>query len=57
KTPRNFGIDPTGKYLLACGQSSDTIAVFRIDGDSGLLAPIGETIAVPVPVCVKFVAP
>ena len=29
KTPRNFGIDPTGRYLLAANQDSDSIVVFR----------------------------
>jgi 6-phosphogluconolactonase len=54
KTPRNFGIDPTGAYLLAANQDSDTIAVFRIDPASGRLQAQGEPIAVPTPVCVKF---
>lgn len=56
KVPRNFGIDPTGQYLLAANQDSGTIAVFRIDGERGTLAPLGEPVAVPMPVCVKFVA-
>ncbi|MFQ9153037.1 MAG: beta-propeller fold lactonase family protein [Blautia sp.] len=31
KIPRNFAIDPSGKWLLAGGQNSDTVAVHRID--------------------------
>ena len=54
KTPRNFGVDPTGKYLIAANQDSNTLAVFRIDPQSGALSPVGETVAAPKPVCVKF---
>ena len=54
KTPRNFGIDPTGKYLIAANQDSDTLAVFRIDSKTGKLEAIGDTISAPKPVCVKF---
>ena len=56
KTPRNFEIDPTGKLLLVANQESDTIVVFRIDPGSGKLTPTGQTLRVPAPVCLKFVA-
>lgn len=56
KTPRNFGIDPSGNYLFAANQDSDNIVVFRIDSKTGRLTPTGQTIEVPSPVCVKFVA-
>jgi 6-phosphogluconolactonase len=35
KTPRSFDIDPSGKYLLAAGESSGKVAVYRIDAKSG----------------------
>jgi 6-phosphogluconolactonase len=54
KTPRNFGIDPTGRFLLACNQGSDTIVGFRIDQNTGSLTPTGQKLEVPSPVCVKF---
>jgi 6-phosphogluconolactonase len=54
KTPRNFGIDPTGRYLIAANQDSDTLAVFKIDQKAGTLTAVGETVAAPKPVCVKF---
>ncbi|MBN1108887.1 MAG: lactonase family protein [Bacteroidales bacterium] len=34
--PRNFGIDPSGRYLLCGNQRSDNISVFRIDSKTGL---------------------
>ncbi len=57
KTPRNFGIDPTGAFLLAANQDTDNVVVFRIDGATGTLEPTGQSIRVPVPVCVKFLVP
>jgi 6-phosphogluconolactonase len=55
KTPRNFGIDPTGSFLFAANQDSGNIVVFRINPDSGRLTPTGQVVEVPSPVCVKFV--
>jgi 6-phosphogluconolactonase len=54
KTPRNFGIDPSGRFLLAENQDSDTIVVFKIDQETGRLEATGSAVAVPMPVCVKF---
>jgi 6-phosphogluconolactonase len=53
KTPRNFGIDPTGSFVLAANQSSDSVVVFRVDQQSGKLTQ-AASIEVPTPVCVKF---
>jgi len=33
--PRGFGIDPTGRYLVVLGQSTDHATVYAIDGGSG----------------------
>jgi 6-phosphogluconolactonase len=54
KTPRNFAIDPTGKFLLAANQESNNIVVFRIDSITGALSPTGDTAEVPAPVCITF---
>jgi 6-phosphogluconolactonase len=56
KEPRNFAIDPTGHFLLAENQLSDTIVEFRIDPATGRLTPTGETLQVPSPVCITFLA-
>jgi 6-phosphogluconolactonase len=56
RTPRNFAIDPTGKFLLAANQESNNIVVFKIDAATGGLAPTGQTMEVPSPVCITFVA-
>jgi 6-phosphogluconolactonase len=54
KTPRNFAIDPTGKWLLAENQTSDTIVVLQIDPQTGGLTPSGHKLEVPSPVCVRM---
>lgn len=40
KTPRSFEIEPDGKYVLAGGEGSGKLAVYRVDIDSGKLAPL-----------------
>jgi 6-phosphogluconolactonase len=41
KKPRHFQIDPTGKLLLVANQDGDSVSVFSIDRDTGLLSPLG----------------
>ena len=40
--PRGFAIDPSGAFLLAAGQQSHHLSVYRIDAHSGALAAIGR---------------
>jgi 6-phosphogluconolactonase len=54
KEPRHFAIDPTGRYLLAENQNSNSIVVFRIDPATGALSQVSITEGVPSPVCVVF---
>ena len=54
--PRNFGIDPSGRFLLAANQATDNVALFRIDPRNGTLTFTGQSIEVGSPVCVKFLA-
>lgn len=54
KVPRNFRFDPTGKYLLAENQDSDSIHSFEFNANTGLLKHTGESIEVGMPVCIKF---
>jgi 6-phosphogluconolactonase len=55
KTPRNFAIDPSGAWLLAANQDSNTVVTFRINRESGRLTPTGESIEVGSPAMVDFV--
>ncbi|HEX9510350.1 MAG TPA: lactonase family protein [Puia sp.] len=54
KGPRNFMIDPSGKYLLVGNQRSNSIIIFRIDAKTGLLTDTGKKLEVPAPVCLKM---
>ena len=54
KEPRNFAIDPSGDWLLAANQNSDTIVTFKRNGESGLLEDTGIVTPCGTPVCVVF---
>lgn len=56
KTPRNFCIDPTGQFIVACNQGTNDVAVFKVDQATGKLAQVGDMVAIPASVCVKFLA-
>ncbi len=56
RTPRSFGIDPTGRYLFVANQDSNNVTMFRIDPVDGRLTPSGRTVALSAPVSVLFVA-
>ncbi|NJK85712.1 MAG: lactonase family protein [Bacteroidales bacterium] len=53
KGPRDFTIDPSGKFLLVAHQNSNTVVVFTI-GSNGLLTDANVQISVSQPVCLKF---
>ena len=56
KTPRNFALDPSGRWLLAANQDSSNIVIFKIDQQTGGLTPTGDAIEVGSPVSVVFVS-
>ena len=54
EVPRDFEIDPSGKFMLVANQNSDSIVTFEIDQETGLLLETGYVAEVPTPVCIKF---
>jgi 6-phosphogluconolactonase len=42
KQPRAFNIDPSGRYLLAVGQLSNSMTVYAIDNATGKLTRLKE---------------
>lgn len=56
-TPRNFNLDPTGRFLLAANQKTGNVVVLRIDPETGIPQGTGKSVEIPSPVCVLFVNP
>ncbi len=56
KVPRNFNLDPTGRWLWAANQDSGSVIIYSVDGASGHLKATGQRLDVGSPVCVRFVA-
>lgn len=52
--PRNFAIDPTGRFLLVANLASGTIIVFKRDPKTGLLKKTAHRIQVPRPSCLQL---
>lgn len=54
KGPRNFVIDPTGKFLLVAHQYSNDVVIFKRDAVSGAITDTGKRISLCSPVCLLF---
>ena len=52
--PRNFMIDPTGRFLLVACRDSNVVQVYVINKNFGLLQDAGLKIDVDQPVCLKM---
>ncbi len=51
--PRNFTLDPSGKFLLVANKKSQNISVFKINPSTGKLSFLND-VKVPRPVCLLF---
>jgi len=54
KEPRHFAVDPTGWFVLAENQYSNSIVVLRVNLPTGDLREVSSTENVPSPVCLVF---
>ncbi len=54
KHPRNFAIDPSGKFLLVANQVSNNIIVFKRNFKTGLLIKTNNDIQVKRPSCLQL---
>ncbi len=52
--PRNFVIDPTGKFMLVANQKSGNIMLFKIDQKTGLPRETSKEYKLDAVVCLKF---
>ena len=55
KTPRAFEFDPSGNFLVAGNQDTNTFTLHRVDKATGKLSPVGEPVALGAPVTFAFV--
>jgi 6-phosphogluconolactonase len=53
--PRNFMIDPTGKFLLVASKNQNTIQIFSINQSFGLLEATGQVIEVEQPAFITMI--
>jgi 6-phosphogluconolactonase len=54
KTPRNFALDPTERWMLVANQVSNNVSVFARDPETGVLAKDGKSVAAATPMCILF---
>jgi len=55
KTPRNFTLDPTERWMLVANQDSNQISVFARDPKTGELADEGKSVEAETPMRILFV--
>jgi 6-phosphogluconolactonase len=55
KGPQNIAITPCGTLLLCANMPGDSLAVFRIDRQTGRLTPVGEPVAITKPSAIAIV--
>jgi 6-phosphogluconolactonase len=55
KTPRNFRLDPTERWMLVANQNSSNLSVFARDPKTGLLSNEAKNYPCPTPMCIVFV--
>jgi len=55
REPREFAIDPSGRFMLIANQKSDALVILRRDPDSGLLGETLQTLSIGKPSDVKFI--
>jgi 6-phosphogluconolactonase len=54
KSPRTFGIDPSGRWLLVANESTSMVNVFGIDKATGRLTAGNVSLAIPNPASLAF---
>lgn len=57
QTPRDFALDPSGRWLLAAHQASNDLVVHAVDPETGVIGGEGQHLATGTPVSVLFLQP
>jgi 6-phosphogluconolactonase len=53
--PRDFNIDPSGRYLVSAGERSNDIRLYTIDQESGMLEETESSLELPAPANILFI--
>ena len=53
--PRDFNLDPSGRYLISAGERSDNIRLYTIDQESGMLEETACSLELPAPANILFI--
>ena len=53
--PRDFNVDPSGRYLISAGERSNDIRLYNIDQDSGLLSETDASLELTAPCCIVYI--
>lgn len=57
QTPRDFTLDPSGRWLVAAHQASNDLVVHMVDAETGVIGSEGQHLATGTPVSVLFLQP
>lgn len=52
--PRDFNLDPSGKFMLVAGERSNEIRLYKIDPESGLITESPGVLELPAPANILF---
>jgi 6-phosphogluconolactonase len=52
--PRDFNIDPTGKFMIVANEDADNLVIYTIDPDTGMLYFREESAEIKAPGCIIF---
>ncbi len=55
KNPRNFNLDSSGRFCVVANQDSDSVCAFKVNHETGALEPVGNSISIGNPACVRFI--
>ena len=56
RSPRNFSIDPTGKWMAIINRGGDNLVIYKVDPETGALKDAKLETYVSTPACVNWVA-
>lgn len=55
--PRHITLDPSGRWLLVCGEQSNEVAVLAVDAGGGKLGALAGKLPLGTPMCATFAGP